>query len=161
MIACPHDKGACDCLLCVWLGFLTESLCGCVLQATLTVPGAADDKHYIFAYRALNVRMRTASHLMTWYQRLLHKGMKLGVVHSYQTSTQQVWQRSVHPPDQSESASCGDKTHTHINIAGLKSSRQRHSTSRPSRDSTSPAAMFLSSNATNLLVSSTLSSIYT
>jgi hypothetical protein len=44
-----------------------------------------DDKQYVFAYRSLSVRMRTASHFKTWYHRVLSKGMSTGVVHSYRT----------------------------------------------------------------------------
>jgi hypothetical protein len=56
--------------------------------ASLHVPAPAQDKHYVFAYRSLNVRMRTCWHLANWYQRLLHKGMATGVVnYSYRTTS--------------------------------------------------------------------------
>jgi len=100
-------------------------------EVVLNSPAPADDKHYIFAYRSLNVRVRTSSHFNTWYQRLLAKGVSTGVVHSYRTKSEQLL--SLASLVQREAASA-----SHVNIGDGVSSKDRKSQG----DSTSPAAMF-------------------
>jgi hypothetical protein len=73
------------------LGYLEWSKMTGKSKAHLRIPAAADSKQYIFAYRSLDVRIRTSSHLTTWYRRLLAKGMERGVVDSYRMIHDQLY----------------------------------------------------------------------
>jgi hypothetical protein len=95
--------------------------------ATLQVPAPAQDKHYVFAYRSLNVRMRTCWHLASWYHRLLHKGMATGVVHSYRTASAHLLQE--HGPWAEEAATT--LAHHMNSKSSMHGIRERKSSSPP------------------------------
>ena len=120
-----------DILTATMLGYLEWAKLRGFREAWLKSPAPADDRQYIFAYRSLNVRVRTSSHFSTWYQRLLAKGMASGVVHGYRTKSQLLLDLS--SLVQGEGAS-------DVNASGVGSNIKDR---KIQRDSNSPGSMFL------------------
>ncbi|EKX36065.1 hypothetical protein GUITHDRAFT_146008 [Guillardia theta CCMP2712] len=85
-----------DILTAVTLAYLEWAKMRGFLAVNIVVPAPIEEKNYIFAYRTLNVRLRTSSHLAKWYKRLLEKGMASNIVTGIQVREEGGRRRRLH-----------------------------------------------------------------